>query len=92
MMSVESLRQESLNGIYGELAALIGLESMLQVYLQFKGQQITFPVKLFSEEYTMRQIRAEYNGSNVRELAKKYGYSERWVRELLRQKENQESA
>ena len=66
-------------------AALIGLESMLQIYLQFKGQQITFPVKLFSKEYTMQQIRLEYNGRNVRELAKKYGYSERWIRELLRQ-------
>lgn len=89
---MENLRQESLNGIYGELAALIGLESMLQVYLQFKGQQITFPVKLFSKEYTMQQIQVEYNGSNVRELAKKYGYSERWIRELLRQSSDQHSA
>ena len=69
----EKLRQESLNGIYGELAALIGLEPMLQVYLQFKRQQITFPIKLFSKEYTVQQIRAEYNVLNVRELEKNMG-------------------
>lgn len=86
MIGIENLKQESLNSVYGELASLIGLESMLQVYLQFKGQQITFPVKLFSKEYIMQQIQAEYNGENVKELAKKYGYSERWIREILKQK------
>ena len=89
---MENLRQENLNGVYAELASLIGLESMLQVYLQFKGQQVTFPVKLFSKEYTTQQIQAEFNGGNIKELAKKYGYSERWVRELLRQNHENESA
>lgn len=89
---METLERESLNGIYSELAALIGLESMLQIYLQFKGQQITFPTKLFSKEYTIRQIKTEYNGNNIRELSKKYDYSERWIREIIRHKSGQDSA
>ena len=46
-----------------------------------------FPLKFYSKEYMAQQIQAEYNGKNVRDLARKYGYSESRVRQILR-KEN----
>jgi Mor family transcriptional regulator len=50
----------------------------------FKGQQITFPMYLFDKKYIAEKIREEYDGSNGKELAKKYGYSERHIREIAK--------
>ena len=75
-----------LNGVYEEIAAAFNLETALKFYAMFKGQQITFPMHLFSKEYIVGKIRTEYNGYNLKQLSKKYGYSERWVREILRGK------
>ena len=44
---------------------------------------MTFPIKFLSKEYVREQILNQYNGKNVRELARNYGYSERWIREIL---------
>ncbi|MPM57217.1 hypothetical protein SDC9_104039 [bioreactor metagenome] len=75
-----------LNGIYEEIAASFNLETALKFYTMFKGQQITFPMHLFSKEYIVGKIKMEYNGYNLKQLSKKYGYSERWVREIIRGK------
>lgn len=75
---------EHLNGIYNELAELIGIDAVLKIHSQYRGQQITFPVNLFSKDYIAMQIVSEYNGYNVKELATKFGYSEKWIRKILK--------
>ncbi|MGR5693181.1 Mor transcription activator family protein, partial [Enterocloster clostridioformis] len=50
----------------------------------FRGQQVVFPNKLYSSAYTAQKIREEFNGKNVKELALKYGFTEIWVRTLLK--------
>lgn len=74
----------NLNGIYNELANLLGMDAVLLIHKTFRGQQISFPVELFSKEYTKQQIVDEYNGRNVKFLATKYGYSEKWIRKILK--------
>ena len=85
LIEINTIKLEYLNGLYQDIANIIGLDSTIQIFAQFKGQQVTFPVKLFSKEYISDQIVSEFDGNNVKLLAKKYGYSERWVREIIRQ-------
>ena len=85
-VNIQNLTPESLNEVYAELIDLIGMDNMLIIYTHYKGQQITYPVKLWSKDYIVKQIRNEYNGHNVGELATKYGYSDRWVRKIVNDK------
>ena len=72
------------NGIYKDLCDLIGEENTQKVYKEYRGQQITFPVEFYSKEYIYSQIIDEFNGSNLKQLATKYGYSERTIRRILK--------
>ena len=40
--------------------------------------------KLFNPEYVKKQIPMEYDGTNVKQFAKKYGYSEKTVRRMIK--------
>lgn len=83
----DNIENSNLNEIYSELAELIGLEATLIIYAYFKGQQVTFPTRLMSKEYIYKQIKEEYNGQNISELALKYGYTERHLRQIINQKQ-----
>lgn len=85
-VNINNLTPESLNEVYADLIDLIGMDNMLIIYTHYKGQQVTFPVKLWSKEYIVKQIKSEYNGHNAGELATKYGYSDRWVRKIVNEK------
>ena len=74
---------EKFSTLYKEIAELIGEENTIILYNHFKGQQVSFPLHLYSGEYIKKCIYEEYNGSNVRELALKYGFTERWIRKIL---------
>ncbi|MDD6563929.1 MAG: Mor transcription activator family protein [Clostridiales bacterium] len=75
---------DALNDVYKEIADLIGYDNAMILYTYFKGQQITFPVKLFKPERIQDIIKKRYDGTNAKELARTYGYSERWIKELIR--------
>lgn len=57
---------------------------MLKLHSKYRGTQLFFPVELFSREFIIMQIIDEYNGHNIKELATKYGYTEKWVRKILK--------
>ena len=78
------LKAEDLNGVYAELAELLGLDAVQKLFCRYRGTQISFPVRLFSSTHIRDSIRRKYNGSNIRSLAMEYGYTERWIRKLLR--------
>lgn len=80
----EKIKGEYLNGAYSELASLIGMDAVLKIHSKYRGTQITFPVELFSRNFIAKQIVEEYDGHNIRELATKYGYTEKWVRKILK--------
>ena len=85
-MQIEEQQIPYLNRVYRRLAGEIGLEDTLRVYALFAGRQINFPQKLFLRPYIVAQIQAEYTGKNVRELAERYEYSERWIREIVQER------
>lgn len=82
-MDPSKVDSNNLCGVYGEIASLLGFEVALQMYNSFHGQQVTFPVHFYSSEYITQLIKEEYDGTNIRQLATKYNYSERWVRKIV---------
>lgn len=75
---------ELYNSVYREICEIAGLDATLKIYLRFKGQQISFPVRLYNPHLIQQNVIKEYDGSNIRELAKKYDYSEKTIRRMIR--------
>ena len=69
--------------IYEEIALAAGADTAVAIHKLFKGQQILFPQKLYKKEFIYSYIRQNYNGKNVRELSKMFGYSDRRIRQIL---------
>lgn len=75
--------KQNLNRIYMELADHIGIENARIVHKEYQGQQVNFPMNFYSREYIHSQITKEFDGTNLKQLASKYGCSERTVRRIL---------
>ena len=75
---------ELYNAVYREISEIIGLDATLKLYLRFKGQQITFPIRLYNPQLIQRNVIKEFDGTNIRALAKKYDYSEKTIRRMIR--------
>ena len=76
--------QELYNSVYREISEIVGLEATLKLYLRFKGQQINFPVRLYNPHLIQKNVIKEFDGSNIPELARKYDYSEKTIRRMIR--------
>lgn len=74
-------------GIYREIAEIAGEEIARTIHANFKGQQVVFPNKPYSSQYIAEKIQLEYDGKNIRQLAMKYGYTERWLRKIIKDAE-----
>jgi len=82
---VFDVTSSDLAGVYKDVAETVGVDNAYKIYCHFKGLQLMFPLKFYSSEYIAQQISIEYDGKNVRNLARKYGYSESRVRQILRE-------
>lgn len=75
---------ELYHNIYKEISEIVGTEATEQIYERFKGQQVSFPIRLYSPELVQQRVIEEYDGSNIPELAKKYDYSEKSIRRMIK--------
>ena len=75
---------ELLNAVYKEVSEKLGMDTAMEIYQMFKGQQISFPMRFFNPAKIQRMIVQEYDGTNIKTLAVKYGYSEKTVRRIIR--------
>ena len=75
---------ELLNSVYKEVSEKLGMDVAMSIYQMFKGQQISFPMRFFNPERIQKIIVQEYDGTNIKTLAIKYGYSEKTVRRMIR--------
>ncbi|MBQ6570090.1 MAG: Mor transcription activator family protein [Clostridia bacterium] len=89
-MDPSEIDESCLNEIYSDIADLLGVDAALKFYGNFRGQQITFPVKFFTKEFIEAQITKEYDGHNIKQLATKFGYSEKWIRKIIKEKTRKE--
>ena len=75
---------ELLNTVYKEISEKLGMDTAMELYQMFKGQQINFPVRFFNPTQIQQIIIREYDGTNVRTLAVKYNYSEKTIRRIVK--------
>ncbi len=74
------------NGVYKDIAEEFGYEVAEQFFKSFRGLNINFPMRLYSQNFIIGALKEEYDGTNLKELARKYGYSDRWIRKLISSK------
>lgn len=68
-------------GVYQEIADIVGDEMMEEIHRHFQGLQITFPRRLYSTKYVVELARKEKG--NMRQIAQQYGYSERYLKDIV---------
>lgn len=76
-------------GIYQEMTELIGEQAINKLYQNFRGQQIVFPMRLYNKEYVVKELLERYDGANLKQLALEFGYTERYLRTLIKQSKDQ---
>ena len=77
------LEPSNLAPVYAEMAQIIGVDNTIRIHEHFKGHQVSMPQRLYNTEYVEEYVKENYNGKNVKELAEKFQYSERRIRQFL---------
>ena len=85
VMQMAETDSELLNTVYREISEKLGVDTAMEIYQMFKGQQINFPVRFFNPARIRRIIIEEYDGTNIRTLAVKYNYSEKTIRRIIKE-------
>lgn len=70
------------SGVYQDMVENLGVEVTRRVHKYYNGQQVTFPMRLYSKKYVLERLK-EYDGTNLKALSRELGYSERWLRHLI---------
>jgi hypothetical protein len=70
------------SGVYQDMVENLGVEVTKKVHKYYNGQQVTFPMRLYSKKYVLERLK-EYDGTNLKALFRELGYSERWLRHLI---------
>lgn len=73
----------ALQSIYKKIDELLGTDEMLRFYHEFRGTQLNLPMKLYDRNGTITAIKENYPRLTEKELADKYGYSQRWVKRVI---------
>lgn len=76
---------ENFTGIYREIAKEISVDVAVKMFNLFRGQQIIFPQRLYDQAFIVTYVKKNYDGHNIRELSHMFGYSDRRIRQIIRQ-------
>lgn len=76
-------KSNNYNGIYCDMYEILGEETTKKIYEYYKGQQVTFPMRLYSKDYILKYLSDKYDGTNLKQLSRNLGYTERWVKRLI---------
>ncbi|MBP3339801.1 MAG: DNA-binding protein [Lachnospiraceae bacterium] len=83
----ENITADDLQEQYRELAEIIGIENLMSLAKYYGGTQIYIPqVEMLLKNVKYKAIIEEFDGFNIKKLAKKYGVSESTVYRLVRDK------
>ena len=77
------------SGVYQDMVENLGVEVTKRVHKYYNGQQVTFPMRLYSKKYVLERLK-EYDGANLKALSRELGYSERWLRHLIKTTKDEE--
>lgn len=70
--------------VYNELYLEFGEKVMKEIYVLYRGHQISFPKKLYTENYIMHYVKEHMWDMTGSELAKELGYTERRISQLIK--------
>lgn len=85
MYRSKGLNESPFCGIYADLAKVLDEESVNKIYEYFRGQQVNFPMHLYTIDYVAQIAIESENAANVKKLARDYGYSERHLVRIIKQ-------
>ena len=87
---LDRVQMDDLDDEQQVLARLIGMDGFRALVRKYNGTHIYVP-KIESLEKPVRDklIREEFDGKNYRELARKYGLTETWIRSIVIEKAKQ---
>lgn len=84
MEVLEKVKLEHLEEEARALAELIGIENFKKLVRIYGGASIYIPkMDSISKEARNEQIREEFTGDNLHELALKYHLTDKWVRDII---------
>ena len=87
-MDKDHLCSEGFMQIYKEIADIIGPEGSYAIYKSMRGQQVTFPMRLYTTEFVLDEIRKCGEDIDFHKTALKYDYTERYLRQLIKDKKS----
>lgn len=70
-------------GIYADVVEVVGEDKIADFFNRFQGQQVVFPMKLYSKEYVVSKAKSAKGKRPMAEIAQECGYSERYLRKLV---------
>ena len=85
VLDVSEYNTNLLHRVYREISEELGMEAALTIHHMFKGTQVCFPVRFLDTQCVKEMIIQEYDGTNISMLAKKYDYSEKTVRRIIKE-------
>lgn len=78
------MQPSDLTSVYKEIAEVVGVDNTFRIYEHFRGQQLSFPTRIYSTDYVEGYVKLNYDGTNLGAFAKKFNYSERRIRDFLK--------
>lgn len=79
------------NGVYKEMAELLGNEAALQIWNRYAGVIVSFPKQLYSKEHIRQYIRENSGKKKPSEISRAIGLTERRVRQIIREEKKREN-
>lgn len=84
MEKEKEIQSKDLAGIYCDIANIVGVEETKKLYSSLRGQQVTFPMRLYTQEYVIKEVRKKKQKDSIGKLAAEYGYTEKWLRKMIK--------
>lgn len=79
-----SKKSENYRGIYKDMVEVLGADITLKVYENYKGQQVTFPMRLYSDKYVIDYLSKYYKGKNLKQISRNLGYTCNWLQKVIK--------
>ena len=74
---------DSYRSVYSELFSEFGVEVTRKIHSEYKGRQVSFPKKLYTEQYIDYYVKVNSASKSVSEMAVQLEYTERNIRQRL---------
>lgn len=88
-MDKKQMKTEGFIQVYKEIADIIGPEDTYAIYKSMRGQQVTFPKRLYTTEFVLNEISKCGKDVDIHKIALEYDYTERYLRQLMKNKEKE---